>query len=424
MDVSFVLSSPSLERYEFVRGETNPGIGGTQFTTIQLVLRLAAARPDWTINLVNTGPMQVRAMPSNLGLVNVDSVDEYLCSDHARSQDALVVPVRTLRRASLTSMRNVASRVVAWSRHPSDSPLRDIDAVVRLAAVVSVGNYQFHTNQGLRAPHVYIQNLFCPPSGEAESGALPRDGMVRFVHLGALVRGKGFHLIAQQWRAIRQDYPHASLDVIGSADVYRDMSTHPVIPTDREFAEEILQYIPAADLDELRVVFHGSLGAQKFDVIRRCHIALLNPTGRSEAFPASPLECMWVGRPVIGGVKNGMWDSMRTFPELSLQHPDQMPDRIRWLLANPDRYGELVRRARTVAESFAAETPGILERWQLLLAAVETGTTRSGIVTRPHPRPPDVRQIARSARRRARRSRMVHGWIGDLVRWVRGHTHG
>ena len=59
--------------------------------------------------------------------------------------------------------------------------------------------------------------------------------------------------------------------------------------------------------------------SEKDKVLKESDIALLNPTGKSEAAPASPLECYCYGIPVIAGGDFGAFDNMKDFSELDLK---------------------------------------------------------------------------------------------------------
>ena len=135
------------------------------------------------------------------------------------------------------------------------------------------------------------------------------------------------------------------------------------------------------------MIFHGKMGAEKFDVLSQAHIALQNPTGATEAFPASALECMSVGLPVIASADYGMWDSMRYFPELHIRKPLDIVKRIEWLLTDEARYTSISQRALDVARCCAGETGNIVAQWSALLQALADGTPLSGVLTPPLPRP-------------------------------------
>ena len=197
--------------------------------------------------------------------------------------DALRMPSELLSR--------IAFRTILWVRHPFFNPRRLTDS--DFLATIHVGEYQYFSNRSFYRKNWFIQNLFTPFTS-VSSRKLPMDGKVKIIYLGALFQVKGFGHIARQWSSIKRIVPNAELHVIGSSSTYGKVPEHEMIPCDSEFAEEILMSIPLTDISEGRVVFHGNLGHEKFELMRNAHFAILNPTGASEAFPASPLNAWHV----------------------------------------------------------------------------------------------------------------------------------
>ena len=386
MKIAFLLFSDKLSSYKFCIGETNPGIGGTQFTTIQLALRLAELYNNWEISLVNTTSIQIDK--KNINIILSSNVNEFLITEQATQMNVVVATIQSMRGIDLELLKKISNRIVAWSHHPYDDRLRYLDGLVPFGAVVSVGAYQFYSNKWLRSPSFFIQNIFMPLvlSADELRCHLDKDQPV-LVHLGALVSGKGFLYIAQQWPKIKEKFPGAKFHIIGGSDLYRNTEQHDLIPVTPALARSILEYITRDDLEQGSVKFHGNLGAEKFDILKQAHVALQNPTGATEAFPASTLECMSVGLPVIASADFGMWDSMRFFSELQLQKPSQIVEKLHWLLEDERRYIATSERAKSVAIDFSRNTDDILTRWTLLLKAVSAGNAESLELETPMPKP-------------------------------------
>jgi glycosyltransferase involved in cell wall biosynthesis len=240
---------------------------------------------------------------------------------------------------------------------------------LKFSAHVSVGAYQYFSNNVWYKPHWHISNLF---------NAIVRDSLpkkiykpnetLRLVFLGALILGKGFHYIAREWPKIKKKFPNVRLDVIGSTKTYDGKdSENKIIPTTNSYAMEILKYITDEDLQTKRVVFHGNLGKEKFKIIKKAHLAIINPTGRTETFCYSAIECLMCGTPVIASNDYGMSDFMRNFPECSLGNPSEITNKLITITNNSSLYLSLQKRSLLVAKSFSKRTPEILSRWQQLI---------------------------------------------------------
>lgn len=417
--IALVIAVDNLARHAFRMGGANPGVGGTPFTVIQLALRLAGARPSWDVTLVNTAPVAITDGPANLHVELSETAAAFFSRTHPERFAVIVAPVETLRRVDPALLRTFRSTLVAWSRHPFDPDLRRLDMTSGFAAAISVGRYQFHSNAWLRSPAGFIQNIFYPPRIADSPVRCPGPGdPIHLVHLGALVAGKGFDRVAQAWPVIRDRWPRARLHVIGSGALYRDRPLHARIPATPDAAERILRAIPIADIDAGRVVFHGALGEGKGAVLSQAHIAVQNPTGASEAFPASTLDCMAAGLPVVASADYGMWDSMHHFPELQVRDSSQIVDRITWLLADPARFTAVSTRALEVARRCRAQTDQIVRQWITLLEALADGTAVTAALPRP-PRPRHALHFAWRIAHRHWRIFLAHTPAGAAWRRIR-----
>lgn len=351
----------------------NPGCGGTQFVTIMLALHLAQSRADYEIHLLHNKPISIVDQPDNLKQSIISSLHDAASSNLLTgSNTVLICPSAQLRSLLDTGGSLPDCKTIAWLHHPFDIDPRL--ARQQLAAYVSVGIYQYHSNNVLYRPHWHIPNLFSAPLSKP-SNKPPFQAMdtLDLVYLGALIPAKGFHHIARQWPRIKQEHPAVKLHVIGSIQTYGNNRGHPVIPTTESYAQEILRYLPIKDIENGNVVFYGNMGTEKLDIIQASHVALLNPIGSTEAFPASPIECMALGTPVIASDDYGMSDVMRYFPRLSLKHPQQLTKKIKCLISDSNFYREMSYRSLAVAQWFSTQTPQILLRWQRLIDGVCLG---------------------------------------------------
>lgn len=356
----------------FSKNGQNPGCGGTGFTSIRLAFYLAEAEPSWEIFVVNFSGMQFIDAPDNLYQLEGESLDQ-LFKEYLNKDDPFVVisPLSVLKKASKNFLIQYKSRIIPWIRHPFSADLNFIK--IGFPAYVCVGNYQYESLKYYYKYLWHIQNIFVAPGGKFHLKKFPEGTAkdpLRLVSLGALVPGKGYLEIARQWSAIKKSYPSAELHVIGAAETYGAKSENKYVPAERKFAAEILRYIPEKDLLNNKVVFYGNLGEEKFEIISKCHIALLNPTGKTEAFPSSPLECMAAGVPVIASADYGMSDSMRFFSELSLKNPGQIVDKIKYLEKRPGVYAEMQKRSIAVAGWFELQHEIILIRWLNLIKLI------------------------------------------------------
>jgi len=372
MRVYIPIFSASVAGHSFSVSGQNPGVGGTGFTSIKLALLLAERYPELDVRIINNSEIYLRNPPQNIRVIVLNDLDLFLSGLYGEMRDFVVImTMALLQYAAPEHLNYLRDVIVAWLHHPFQFNAQITR--LRLAAHVHVGAYQYYSNRPFYRANWYIQNPFTSVALSSDYTPLTGAAPLRIIYLGTLIRVKGFGHLARQWSSIKAAVPGVELHVIGSSATYGKKPEHDVVPCDLDFAEEILAAIPVSDIESGQVVFHGNLGEEKVDVIRSGHIAILNPTGASEAFPASPLECMACGLPVIASDDYGMSDSMRFFPELVLKNPEQIASRVSWLLADPNRYTELRERALTVAKWFDSQTGVILAKWRRLIEFVVEG---------------------------------------------------
>lgn len=372
LEVIFPIFSDNVFGKSFTVAGQNPGVGGTQFVSIILTLLLARRFPEMQVRIVNHAEVLLPDSPANVKVEIAADFNEFLQSLERISKKFLIIlPQALVRSAERQSIEKFREQIIAWVHHPFqyDPLLRKM----RLAGHVHVGSYQYFSNAPFYRNNWEINNPFVLPNSTYRKVRPDLGSKIRVVYLGALIKAKGFGDIARQWASIKEILPSVELHVIGSSATYGNSPEHAVVPCDSGLAEEILNHIPMEDIKKERVIFHGNLGQEKFEIMRSAHFAILNPTGASEAFPASPLECMACGLPVIASDDYGMSDSMRFFPELILRSPEKIPDRIQFLMSDRFRYEELSARSIAVAAWFDSQTDVILTRWRRLFDLAAEG---------------------------------------------------
>ena len=353
----------------FSAGCDNPGIGGTEFTSIKLAIFLAQRYPDLEVLLANEKYINIIDLPENLSMSAFGNLNEFLEYISNTDDPSIVLcTMALLEKTDLAVLRKLRSKLIVWLHHPFQ-----INRTVRrlgFAAHVHVGGYQFFSNAPFYESNWHIQNIFTSSSYGPLRGLPTEDSPLKIVYLGALVRQKGFGVIARQWPQLKRVWPRVELHVIGSSLTYSALPENEFIPCNQKFAEEILSHIPKEDIEAGKVIFHGNLGSEKLDVMRSAHLAVLNPSGRTEAFPASPIECMACGLPVVASGDLGMSDSMRFLPELSVRGGHEIVDRVQWLISDQRRYEELSARCITIAKWFESQNEVTIIKWMRLFERV------------------------------------------------------
>jgi glycosyltransferase involved in cell wall biosynthesis len=359
---------------EFIYNGANPGVGGTEFVSIMLAIELARYNKKFNIHLIGEVVFKIKEKPLNL-IQTVSDLENPNVIEILNDKIYILIAPSSLLEIWSRINYFPGCKVVNWIHHPF---YYDMYKLARKCyATVSVGAYQYFSNQKWYNAHWYIPNLFVSYKKISGYDKIKVDKKnLRLVYLGALTKSKGFSVIMRQWRSIKEAYPQVRLDVIGSSQTYSGkIPEHPIIPATKSYGDEIMSYLCIDDIKEKKIIFHGNLGKEKNIIIEKAHIAILNPTGKTEAYPASPLECMSFNTPVIAACDFGLTDVMQFFPELSLRSPSDIVPKINWILESDLRYQEFSERAGVVAEFIYNQNPQISLRWAQLLTKINKQTT-------------------------------------------------
>ena len=188
-----------------------------------------------------------------------------------------------------------------------------------------------------------------------------------FVFLGAIGPAKGLHLILDMWPQIRKKFKKSKLNIIGG-NLYREEKSNQkinrIFPTYEKILEKKLSRMNKSDKNSVN--FLGLLSpTEKNKILKDSDIAILNPTGKSEAAPASPLECYCYGIPVIAGGDYGAYDNMKAFPELDFKK--QNLKQILKTLKSEKQILILKKRAYAFANSNFIKNKNIIDEWAELI---------------------------------------------------------
>jgi len=371
MRVLFVLEQPEILQALQQPEGVNPGFGGTSFTTVRLVLALAQDQPGAASTLqLSIGA----ANPPVAAFHGIPVVD--LTNTTNQHWDVAVVTGGSLDALHSGQLRLRSTRLLAWIRHPYDWD-KTRKAKALKAELVSVGKAQYLSNALIAGWHHHIDNLFCAErirraagwSGDHPTPPLQRR-QLRIGFMGALVPSKGFHQLAQHWPAIctslRELGVEPQLEVIGGASLYHFGEGHPRLPCAQDYGNSLERCL-GTELGR-SVRFHGTLGPERYRLMASCDLAVVNPSGQGEAFPATILEWLALGVPVISSQRYGCGDAMRYLLTLQIGNSGQIQQRIQGYLLQPlDEQHILRDHCLRIAELFSAQQPLIVSQWRLLL---------------------------------------------------------
>ena len=347
----------------------NPGIGGTEYNIVSLAHELAL-RKLAKVTLLRTNPSNT--YPDSLVVVTVESYPASVREHVARAGpfDCIVVRgIDTLTCSGVLDHLPPELPVVVWAHnHLRSATLSFLARREQVKRIVFVGREQCALAGG--APTCW-KSTYIFPGFYVESRTNTASGP-RAVYVGSLVPQKGFHRLARLWPRIRAECPTAELDVIGSSRVYYSNQVLGRLQVASPGYERLITRYLGRDPSALGVHFHGKMGTEKYDVIRRALLGLPNPTGFTECCPATVIEMSQCGTAVVALRQWGMCDTIVDGTTGYLCDDDNgYVRRVVSLFRDPEHAHTLgLAGQRFVSENFSFDA--ICSKWEQLFQEVDS----------------------------------------------------
>jgi glycosyltransferase involved in cell wall biosynthesis len=366
MNVLIVNNGRSLNNIVIDDFKSNPGVGGTEFVCMQLLIDLSVKFKQHNFFLITEQKIIINKLPENCSIIDKNNIYQKIKS---------IKYVKIITTAAdllyLKSFDIDFGKIILWSHHPHDQILFENKDFIKKnnIKVVSIGEYQYHSNRLIVGEHFKILNL--PPLLYPKIKNKKFNG--EFVYLGGINPAKGLHIILENWRKFISVNREARLHVVGG-DLYGEnysKNKKNISASSEKYAKKLSKILEKyKESEKEQVLFYGKVGSkEKEEILNKCSVALLNPTGKSEAYPASALECLSFGIPVIAGGDYGMLDIMLNFKGLDLLVKDNinMVKIIEKEIILEENYFVNSGKCIDFYDLFYSSKEGTLQRWANLI---------------------------------------------------------
>jgi hypothetical protein len=185
-EIDVVVGPISVPRHISIHSHTdrNPGIGGSEYYSIQLALLLRGA--GYCVALEVYG-----FLPNLVGI-------SYVHYDVVLDATAKVRVVNTAMAFSISDQLPKTQDIILVSHHPHDGWLDSLlKSKLNVAALVNVGRYQFFSNRTRKARCLWLPAFTPAPSSNANQGL--SESSHRAGHISSFHPSKGFHTIVKGW---------------------------------------------------------------------------------------------------------------------------------------------------------------------------------------------------------------------------------
>ena len=353
----------------------NPGVGGTQFTTIATAYYLQKYHADLIepILLTSSTELLPPALPAHIASNCVDA----LAKSESLGCDIFVFKSRNSNDPIYQHLAKTKVKAIARSNNTPDfGGLTAIAQCEAIKAHVCVGHEQLDLlrDRPIFAKSTRIFDLFNGDNFAPQKAIDKQSNTVVFI--GNIIHPKGFHHLARVWPEIVKQKPDAKLIVIGSGKLYNRNSKLGAWQIAEEEYEST--YIRPFLGDEKgnpmpSVNFIGLLGLEKIEVLQNADLGVVNPSGFTEVCPGSALEIQACGTPVVSGAKWGLLDTVINGKTGLLGHNDRdLIKNIVYLLDNPTTAKEMGKNGiEFVDRNFSPQK--ICQQWLDLFTRVDRG---------------------------------------------------
>lgn len=342
----------------------NPGIGGTEYMFLILLYNLSL-NERFEVFLYSTKYIK----SSNLTNIVVTNLIDALYDSDKNSVDYFIL--RNGANHPFFSFNNRldnGTKYIMWSHNYLEyDEATSIANDERIIANVFVSKqmYDRYVDHDIINKSTYIYNFI----NTEQDYYVPSEKKKNIVMFnGAIVPGKGFHLLAEVWPKVVKKIPDAKLVVMGSGKLYnRDAKMGNLGIAEYDYENKLIKLL-GESIDS--VEFLGTISDNKNDIIKNSKIGVVNPTGSTETFCISAVDFENCSVPVITKKKNGLLDVVTTDTGILIRNKKELYTGIIALLENDelcDRKGRLGKQR--AKELFGIETN--VKKWIQLLEELD-----------------------------------------------------
>lgn len=308
LKLGIFLNDKGINKLDFRHPELgNPGVGGTLFCFLLLIQNAGNYFQDTEITVFHYNN---NILPEHVREELIDGPSSCL-------QIAKKLGIQLLIHEQIRSIDNWFEEVnkyqincILWAHNYLFlEELRKIEFCKYVKRVVFVGKeqYEAYIDDSIMSKADYVFNMCLTET--KKSLHLAREK--RVTYMGSLVKIKGFHLLAKEWKKIIKAVPEANLEVIGSGKLYnREEKLGHLGVASETYEKEFTRYLCDANGELLPSVhFHGLLGDEKRKVLEKTSIGVVNPSAKSETFCLCAVEMEEFAIPVVTKAKYGLLDT-------------------------------------------------------------------------------------------------------------------
>ena len=353
----------------------NPGVGGTEYCYLMLMSYIQELENIDVIVYTYSNNCHNR-YPEGVLVKNYSSKKECVLQAKEDHVDVMLINFTEIVELDYEIRKCELSTIVWVHNLINANTVNFLNNNPYYKRIILLGNEHYERYMD----HDIIHKCVIIPNMVAVSDTM-REPILQnnVVYTGALVKSKGFHILAKAWKNIVEAVPDAQLQIIGTGSLYDNTQVLGSLGiAEYEYENEFLPFL----LDENgklmdSVHFRGLLGSEKIDIYKKAKVGVVNPTAKTEVCPISVLEMAALGIPVVSKGKNGVPDTIKhNETGLLISRETELANAIIKLLKDDKLNKKLGDAARNfVVSDFTPEV--ILGKWVTVLHDVVEGNVSS-----------------------------------------------
>ena len=322
----------------------NPGIGGTEFTTIATAYYLNKYYPNQVEVLLLAN--NTKLLPPALKAYYAANVVDAASKSEKQECSIFVFQSKIGKHEIYEHLGKLKIKAIARSNNsPNYIGLNQIANCLPIKAHVCVSQEQLDLFRDHRvfAKSTRIFHPFNPENFVPRNHISKKSNTVVFI--GNLIRAKGFHYLARVWPYILKQKPDAKLIVIGSAKLYdRSLKLGKWGIAEESYEANHIRPFLSDENGNIHesVSFAGLLGAEKIDILQSADVGVANPSGSTETFCSAALEIQACGTPIVSAAEGGLLDTVAHGKTgLLVRNDRELAKSILYFLNNPTNLAQM-----------------------------------------------------------------------------------
>ena len=197
-------------------------------------------------------------------------------------------------------MRKGNVKLIVWCHNFVNSKLLTLyHNSPNVCRIITVGREQMdlYRDHAAFQKSDFIYNAISVPSlNEDTFQPIPFSERRHIVtYMGAVIQGKGFHLLAKAWKDVLKEVPDAELYVIGTGRLYGNTKLGSWNLAEKYYEDSFMKYLTEDGKLLPSVHLMGVMGNEKMDILRQTKVGVPNPSGLTETFCVSGVEMQLAG---------------------------------------------------------------------------------------------------------------------------------